>query len=802
MSPVHKLAIAFLCLFSEACAHSQKSSTGKLTVPGADDMRGVAVGVGGHAEVVAAVPAGAQMRREVSLSEIAPSPNTDIDSIHDNNKHIESIANLTEQPPKLTAAEAASRLKGDGIVHTYNAAADSSQVIKLEEETMECMMDTPVWECMEKHGSYGVRRLYTDSQADFKKLNVWRKNWMGHPDVQRKKLFEITWPGTHDSGAYAFDPAILDTPEGGKASVKGAMTQKEDVFTQLDMGVRSIQLQVAVSKHDGKLYTANGFLMMSLSSVLTDIASFLEINHQEVVLLHMKKADVWNGIEKAHIQPLSDDAADDTKIPGETVHKAVKAVMGPHLALHAKLKDLPSSEAPSNPTMQAAIASGIRVFYFWEGQQVLCIDKAECSETPGWVRGQLGSSLAFGPGMAYGARANLYSGAGGGEPQTFIEPGCIHSSTAATQSSNPIQLLLNIKKYASALKDDVKKHPCACFPTDAAVPEEHTPSLLYAADVWASPYSESEGAYRRVYKDIEEIYTRGESATLNSEAERVNYLALNWLLRKNWQPLFTKLSIISMDYVAPINIHRIVEANQNREDCGYAIYCKETGSCWAQTLLDEKANACRPEPEVLKFLKWHAEGEPYALWMWILSIVLVALCVKTLLIAGCCYGAGNRMLPSVRFPGGAGIVWWKRAKAAPKKAVSTAHDLAVLEALDDALSDMSDSDPDLAEIDEDDEVEAQKEAKRQARANKKARIAAKAAAEAQVAADAAANSWMGSAEEVEKAAKAAKEAKEAAKVALDAAVAEAASAGSQEMRGQRGRQEELDLAATASASPF
>merc|ERR1719333_91493 len=217
-------------------------------------------------------------------------------------------------------------------------------------------MDTPVWECMEKHGSYGVRRLFTDSVDDYNKLKNWRKDWMANPEVQRKKLFDITWPGTHDSGAYGFDPAILETNESGKASVKGAITQHLDVYTQLDLGVRAIEVQIAVSKQDGQLYSANGFLMMSLATILTDIASFLETHHKEAVLLYMKKADIWNGIELAHIQPLKDEESNPNTIPGESVHKGVQAVIGEHLATYETLKQLPASESAENPSLDAAIA--------------------------------------------------------------------------------------------------------------------------------------------------------------------------------------------------------------------------------------------------------------------------------------------------------------------------------------------------------------------------------------------------------------------------------------------------------------
>jgi len=660
-----------ICLITQAIALPSKRSISKLIVSGNADAP--------DHDVAISVAPGLHLRREASgesvglLHKHIESSNTqEVLAKHD----VASVRkptgeNLTVHPPTLSAEDAADRLTDDGLVKVFNAPSDSSQVIKLEEETQECMMDTPVWECMEKHGSYGVRRLYTDSVDDYDRLDNWRKDWMSHPEVQRKTLFDITWPGTHDSGAYGFDPAILDSDEGGKASAKGAITQHLDVYTQLDLGVRAIEVQIAVGKKDGQLYSANGFLMMSLATILTDIASFLETQKQEVVLLYMRKADVWNGVELAHIQPLKDEENNPDKIPGESVHKGVQAIIGKHLATYKTLEQLPSHISAENPPMGAAISAGIRVFYFWEGQQVLCVEKAECAVTPGWERGNLGQPLAFGPGLPYGARSNMNRGT---ETQTYVEPGCIHPSATATQSTNPIQLLLNIKKHAGALMNSAKSHPTKCFPTDGAMPEVHHPTLLYEADVWTSPYSEAEGAYRKVYKDVKEIFTRGESATLKSEAERVNFLALNWLLRKNWQPLFQKLNIISMDYVAPINVHRIIEANQKREECGYAIYCKATGSCWAQTLLDSQANACKDEPTVLAFLKNHAEGQPWPVWVWILAIGLTAGLVKLTCCTLGCYAMGNKCCPTFFHEGAMGIMWLKRKPKGKKEEALLAED--------------------------------------------------------------------------------------------------------------------------------
>jgi hypothetical protein len=620
-------------------------------------------------ESLAAAGSKAQMRRESPTTADAGSLRSrsedSVEAISLANIHVgrqPSGGDLTmNHPPTLSADEAKDRLEHDGIVDTYNAADDQSEQIKLEEETIECMMDSPVWECMEKHGSYGVRRLYSDTIDDYKKLDFYRKDWMGHTEVQNKKLFDVTWPGTHDSGAYGFDSAILDTAAGGKATVKGAITQHLDVYTQLSIGVRALDIQVAVSRTDGALYSANGFMMTALTNILTDVASFLSAHHQEMVLLYMRKADVWNGIELEDIQPLKDEETDPHKIPGESVHTGVEAILGKHLATYETLTMLPAGESPENPRIGKALETGVRVFYFWEGQQVLCIDRARCDKTPGWERGTLGEPLAFGPGMQYGARTNLHKGSG---VDTYIEPGCIHSSLGSTQTSNPFQLLMNIKKHANSLVDEAKKTPPKCFPHGAASPALHTPTLLYEADIWPSPFSQSEGAYRAVYQDVSEIYTRGESATLKSEAERVNYLTLNWFLRKDWQPHFTKLNIISMAYVAPINVQRIIEANQNQQDCGYAIHCKETGSCWAQTLLDEESNSCKDEKLVLAYLKWHADGEPWPLWAWILLVALLWFPVKFCFTGTCCYCCGYKFFPSCCPADGCGFVWYKRPKKA------------------------------------------------------------------------------------------------------------------------------------------
>merc|ERR1740138_1860489 len=133
---------------------------------------------------------------------------------------------------------------------------------------------------------------------------------------------------------------------------------------------------------------------------------------------------------------------------------------------------------------------------------------------------------------------------------------------------------------------------------------------MYTFDGYVTFTEEEESVQAERMRGVKAIYTRGEGYTARTDSERANYLLLTWFLKKANQELFTKPNIILFEFVgsAAVPILRIIEAMQSRPECGYAIYCKDTGSCWADTMLGAE-DKCISEDDVLKKLQEHADGE-------------------------------------------------------------------------------------------------------------------------------------------------------------------------------------------------
>merc|ERR1719506_795090 len=84
---------------------------------------------------------------------------------------------------------------------------------------------------------------------------------------------------------------------------------------------------------------------------------------------------------------------------------------------------------------------------------------------------------------------------------------------------------------------------------------------------------------------------------------------------------------------AMMPIIRIIEAMQNRPECGWAIFCKDSGSCWADTLLGPE-DKCLPEAGVLKKLTTHADGaEDTTYWVIYATISMATVVVLCFLSA-------------------------------------------------------------------------------------------------------------------------------------------------------------------------
>jgi len=559
-------------------------------------------------------------------------------------------------------------IRSEGKVKIAFSADNENKKIDWEEKVKMCEMSKPTWVCMERHGSYGARRLRTVDAKSIDSLGAWRPDWMSHPDVQSKRVFDLTWPGSHESGAYAADEKGTHT---GETSTFGVLTQHLGIFDQLRLGVRAIEVQVGVVNTTGDMYAANGRLITPLALLFAEINKFLDQYNYEVVVINARKARTWGAVTLSHVQVLVHEEGDTSKVPGFSVHAAVDVAFSSKLATHVRLTALPATSTYDNPSISDLIKIGVRVIYFWEGQQVLCIDQTSCVQQPGWVRGP--PPLLTKPQLSQ-AQLKIY------------QPACIYASDPLTRSDDATNLIMKLKTHVGNLTRSAHEFPVNCqvraAPLSGAPPQIHSPPLLYEADAWMWPQSKNQEAYQHAMLNTKAIYTHGEPVTIRSQAERLNFLALIGFMRKRSRPLFTMPNIISFDYINPILVHRIIEAMQNRTECGYAIHCADTDSCWALSLLAHKSTVdidnCMTEDEALAKLKMFADERKIS-WFWKMALLLIALCCKFFVLAGCCWMCGYDPVPTITGgqhfkdgTAGVGFVWFRRRRLEEAAAAAVA----------------------------------------------------------------------------------------------------------------------------------
>merc|ERR1719401_1919605 len=135
-----------------------------------------------------------------------------------------------------------------------------------------------------------------------------------------------------------------------------------------------------------------------------------------------------------HIGPLTEEETDTSKISGQMVHEAMYSQFEKMLGTYSTLSNVATGGSLENPLVSKLVASNVRVIYFWEGQQVLCLDLAECSHTPGWEKGPAGYNLAFGEPKALGERP--------------MEPGCALFYDDVLKSALPETIVTGVKHFA------------------------------------------------------------------------------------------------------------------------------------------------------------------------------------------------------------------------------------------------------------------------------------------------------------------------------------------------------------------
>eukprot|EP00928_Gymnodinium_smaydae_P025838 TRINITY_DN2046_c0_g1_i3.p1 TRINITY_DN2046_c0_g1~~TRINITY_DN2046_c0_g1_i3.p1 ORF type:complete len:933 (+),score=195.00 TRINITY_DN2046_c0_g1_i3:328-3126(+) len=533
-----------------------------------------------------------------------------------------------------------SGLENDGAVMLARPLRSSSAVVRAEEKIEACVFQgTPMQDCWKKYGSYGLRRLRAE---DFRDIfyNGWlpavlrggpprgvRPNWMKHGEVRAKNFLEVTFPGTHHSGCYVTRESEAD-PE------YGVTTQNLDVVQQLFLGIRAFHIRVAMDPKGTALYTSHRRLCRPLRQVLQDINGFLTTHPSEVVILDVAVDDeivAFSG-ETKYTQALLDEENDVMRIPGQTVHEVVREIFGDKLALYSRLDRLPAEEVLENPKIGSSVDVGVQVYYFWKTQQVLCSHLAMCQDTPGWKLNPSGWSLPFGPPLPMGERQNVSTAAR--KTERVVEPACIFfhqanvtdEQNASASAFGPERVVLASKEFWSYMPKAFEKSAPSCFPKSKFPPRKGAPTALYvSAPVYNATFQEmlEQGD---ILGKTSHVYTRGEGFSVRSEAERLNYLLLTWLFGPDSQELYRRPNVVFLDFPAPVLVHRIIEAIQMRIECGYAIYCKESGSCWARSLLppgaasgtylSESYSSCFSEAEVAGLLEERAAKSWLRDWSW------------------------------------------------------------------------------------------------------------------------------------------------------------------------------------------
>lgn len=143
-------------------------------------------------------------------------------------------------------------------------------------------------------------------QKDRQQLNFIEQqssSWMASlpPATKTRRLNEIMLPGTHDSGSHLLSGVLPEEVKGfwkflyrlsslpliSRLIKANTLTQKDDIETQLNKGVRQFDFRLAMGS-DGECYLSHTFLCDKLEVELSKINAFLEKNTQEIVIINVK----------------------------------------------------------------------------------------------------------------------------------------------------------------------------------------------------------------------------------------------------------------------------------------------------------------------------------------------------------------------------------------------------------------------------------------------------------------------------------------------------------------------------------
>jgi hypothetical protein len=112
------------------------------------------------------------------------------------------------------------------------------------------------------------------------------------------KLNQMVFYGSHDSGAYTADfkggkgNKILSLPIIKSFAKRWSITQKKDIYNQLLVGARYLDLRI--SKYDNDFYTSHSICCAKMNNILSDILKFLGENRKCLLLIEVTEKDNIN----------------------------------------------------------------------------------------------------------------------------------------------------------------------------------------------------------------------------------------------------------------------------------------------------------------------------------------------------------------------------------------------------------------------------------------------------------------------------------------------------------------------------
>jgi hypothetical protein len=473
----------------------------------------------------------------------------------------------------------------------------------------DCLTENTTIECMRTNGSYGIKRLRSMPFHLIDRYGWTRANWMAHESVQESKLMQVALPMSHASSA--FEMYDWDVHSQGKGLSATVIRQDYDIYQQLRLGIRAFDLPIAYNMQIGELYCANRELTVSLSRVLNDMRLFLDRNPKEVIVLDMRIAELVQSQDLAHagctVQKYF-DGEEEGELPGQMVTDLVTKYLGPFVA----------TSTNGALSIKQMVAKHARVIYFWNGTQVTCAKMGACNFT------QLEEE----------------------DNKVVVDetPLCIGPSLKGTASNDAWMVMHGVINFTKHTPEFFARHPPSCRAKDTSseddkklnVTKELQMSVVGRLDAHLSYSEEEYQQHELLFRGVTDIYVRGEPLSCRSDAERLNYLLLTTLLAREEQVKFSQMSLVSMDFVNPALVHRILSVSQHRPDCGYLLECLDSGSCFAADLHNETAGCLKKDKEWTKLLDY-VEWRPLLgrtgayivfviLWIVVKLLLLYTLC--------------------------------------------------------------------------------------------------------------------------------------------------------------------------------